>query len=165
MFRNEYILRGKHATYAKNLCESSEKLQGRKKGIGVIRYGIDLIQIAPLIGLAYEETRLIDRESTDRFTIQANAVIKQQENLLIIYKLVLLTNKSTTTEDKERIVMAFKDDENEERTKEHMELFNSYVRGGIEYLHNLFTDDAITEDDYIEVIKDIYSQFQLDFIQ
>lgn len=164
MFTNEYILRGKHATYAKNLCESSEKLQGRDKGVGMIRFGIDLIKIAPLFGVIYGERKPIDRESGDRFTIQANAVIRQQEDLETIYRLVMLTDKTCNLTSDKLIERAFKDDEDEEKVKQHLELFNSYVRGGIEYLHNLFTTNTTTEDDYINVIKDIYRQFQLNFV-
>ncbi|MGV8155003.1 MAG: hypothetical protein ACLKAO_12005 [Alkaliphilus sp.] len=163
MFKKDYILEGKHATYAKNLIESSEKLQRRRKGVAVIRFGIDLIQMAPLIGAAYGEKKLRDKTSSDRFTVQANAVIKQQENLEVIYRLILLTDKSGHHTNEQLIDRAFKDDEDEERTKKNMEIFDSYVRGGIELLQEEFTANSTNEDDYVNDIKDICRKFNLDF--
>jgi hypothetical protein len=167
MFREDYILRGKHATYAKNLVESTEKLQGKKMKYGVIRYGIDLIQIAPLIAAAYRIKKPLDKETadSDRYTIQANAVIKQQENLENIFRLILLTDEMDEYTSEELIKRAFKEDEIEEKAKQNMEIFNSYVRGGIEFLHDTFSENATTEDDCLNEIKNIFSEFNLSFIK
>jgi hypothetical protein len=163
MFNKDYILRGKHATYAKNLCQSNEKLQKGKSGISVFRYGIDLIQIAPLIGMVYGESKEIDKESSDRYTIQANAVIAKENNLETIYRLLMLTDGTGAYTSEEKISMAFKENEDEIKSQKNMKIFDNYVRGGIEWLHSVFTTNSTTEEDYLNDIKLICNQYKVDF--
>lgn len=40
-----------------------------------------------------------------------------------------------------------------------MELFNSYMRGGLSYLYEHFSKNAVSRLDYIEKIKDLVSDF------
>jgi len=165
MFRNDYILKGRHATYAKLLCESTQIRQGSKENIiGVFRYGIDLFQVAPLIGVSYNKRAEIDTKSNDKYTIQANAVINQQENLETIYRLVMLSEKSSDLTNDEKVHRAFKEDEHEEKSKLNMNLFDEYVRGGIDWLYERFDGCGTSQETYLDEIPRIVNDFYIDFI-
>ena len=43
------------------------------------------------------------------------------------------------------------------------DLFMQYVRGGLEYLYEYFTDGATTKDDYYEKIISLIDETQLEF--
>lgn len=49
-------------------------------------------------------------------------------------------------------------------TPENMELFNSCVRGGIEWLYEQFTEETTTKDDYIAKIYEIVDSFNNELI-
>ena len=48
------------------------------------------------------------------------------------------------------------------KNKNNMDLFHSYVLGGIEVLYEQFTEDCTTRDDYINQIYDVVTKFKED---
>ena len=72
-----------------------------------------------------------------------------RHDLLHIMKRVLLLDDSIELTKEERIKRAFSGPKTVEEAQENMELFNSYVRGGIEYLHEeLVERPVLSEDKY-----------------
>ena len=65
-----------------------------------------------------------------------------------------------------RIEIAFKMDDNDEARKPYDELYDSYVRGGVEMLYNKIFTDADTSDDKIrkmyEFFEEIYNRYYND---
>ena len=157
MFKNDILLKGKHATYAKMLCLTSEKkdLSSDRKPANVFSRIIDIYMVAPVIGLVYGLKRAEDKESKDSVRIFADAVIGEQKNLECIFQMAMLVDDSSLSAD-EKINRAFRSEEEKKR----FELFNSYVRGGIEWLYEQFTTGTTTHDEYIAKINEIVSSFK-----
>lgn len=44
-----------------------------------------------------------------------------------------------------------------------MELFNSYARGGIEWIYDEITQNAATNDDYLEKLANLVKDFSQDY--
>ena len=66
-------------------------------------------------------------------------------------------------EPQERIDRAFRYDANpdkEEQLQKNIERFNSYVRGGIEYMFGLFTAGCTSRDDYIRATYEAIRNFK-----
>lgn len=154
MFTNDILLKGKHATYADFLSKTSEQNDKSKKVAGVFETLYDVYIIGTVIGLYHGLKSPEDKSSSDTKRIFADKVIREQHNLLFVYRLVMLIDNSVKTNE-EKVARAFKEDEN----KENIELFNSYARGGIEWLYEQFSLTAITKDEYLEKIYDIVSAF------
>ena len=154
MFDNDILIRGKHATYLKFLSEKTKLLGDSyaKNGAGVFKRYIDVLLVAPLIGAIQNKRADEDKTTDDRANILAAAVVKEQGNLMFVYRLVMLTDTSKKLDPDNQIDFVF-------RENGDMDLFMQYVRGGIEYLYEYFTDSATTKDDYydkiITLIKDI----------
>lgn len=49
-----------------------------------------------------------------------------------------------------------------EALKENIDVFHSYVSGGIEVLYEKFAEDCTTKDDYINKIYEVVSSFEKD---
>ena len=156
MFDSDYRLHGKHATYAKFLKDDAK----------IFNYIIDVYMNGAIYGLLYNKKVERDRDSKDNVNILASQFIERQSACEFIYRLVMLLDDSTSLTTDERIDRAFRDDSvenNDEKMKANMELFNSYVRGGIEQLYEDFITGCTTEDDYLSRINEIVSDLKDSF--
>lgn len=79
------------------------------------------------------------------------------------YRLVMLADNSTGLSSDDKIDRAFKQDEQPEKLTENLELFHQYMRGGLEWLYEQFTDGATTKEDYLEKVYEIVSLYKEDF--
>jgi hypothetical protein len=156
MFENDYTLVGKHATYVKYFVNEAKLFE---------RY-IDVYMNAALFGLLHNRTAQRDKESTDRARIYADAFANCRSDCVFLYRLVMLLDKTTDLETPERIDRAFRDDANEqepEKLAANMEVFNAYVRGGIEEMYEQFIDGhGSNPDEYLERAMDVMEEFKDD---
>ena len=163
MFNKPFILKGKHATYIRFLSAQTKINDKNAKGAFVIKTAVDIYNIAPLIGVAYNKKSDEDINSTDSYTIFGDAMIQHQSSLEVAYRLVMLAENSSELSNDEKISRAFKEDEQPEKMVKNLELFHQYMRGGIEWLYEQFTDGATTKEDYLEKVFEITSLYKEDF--
>lgn len=156
MFENDYALTGKHATYVKYLVNDAKLYK---------RY-IDVYMNGAVFGLLHNRTAPVDKDSSDRARIYADAFANCRMECVFLYRLVMLLEKSSELESPERIDRAFRDDANEddpEKLKQNLELFNSYVRGGIEEIYEEFIDGhGTTPEEYLDRAMEVMEQFRSD---
>jgi len=152
MFENDYTFSGKHATYIKFLVDEAKLYE---------RY-IDVLMNGAVFGLLYNRTGVRDRESQDRARVYADAFANCREDCLFLYRLIMLLDKSAGLADDQIVDRAFRDDaagpEND-KAKANLELFYSYVLGGIEVLYDVLTDGCTVEIDYIDKAFDRMKSF------
>ncbi len=159
MFNNDILIRGKYATYLKYLSKKTEKNDRKEKVAGVFERHIDVYMTATVIGLVHGLRREDDSsDSSETVKIFADAVSREQLNLLTIFRSVMLIDNSCGLNADERIDRAFKNPD----TPENLKLFNSYVRGGLEWLYENFTQGATTQDEYLAKIYEIVGNFALE---
>ncbi len=151
MFDNDYLLVGKHASYLKFLAKKSTPNDAGNSGI-FARY-IDVYINAAVFGLLFYRTAKLDTLSNDRALITAADFAEEKENCIFIFRTVILLDKTLHLSSEEKINRAFISSP----AQSDFELFNSYIRGGLEVLHELFN----SEDDHLfktyEVISRLYS--------
>lgn len=158
MFEHDYTIIGKHATYLKHLAKNKENLSYAY----VFERYIDVYMNAIIFGLLYGRLGIKDTESKDRARIYADAFATERENCTFLYRLVMILDKTLPLSPEKRIDRAFRDDSDEnstDRLTQNMELFNSYVLGGIEVLYEKFMDSLVTSDDCIIQIYDMMKDF------
>ena len=163
MFDKPYLLKGKHATYARFLSATTERLDKEAKAAGIFNTTVEMYVVASLIGAVYNNKVAVDTASTDSYSIFGDAIIGKQSDLDFVYRLILLADDSENLTDDEKIQSAFKDDENEEKTAKNLDLFHQYMRGGIEWLYENITEDATTKEDYLQNINGIVKLYKEDF--
>ena len=118
---------------------------------------------AAVWGLLYDRTADVDNKSKDRARIYADAYAKERDNCLFLFRLVMLLEKKTNASQEERIDRAFRYDsqpEKAEQLKACLDLFHSYVRGGIEVMYEKLTEGCSTREDYLTRVYEIMKQFK-----
>lgn len=157
MFETNILIKGKHATYVKFLSEKAKIVGGNaKNGAGIFRRYVDTLLIAPLFGVMNNIRADEDKSVDDKANILAEQMIKEKTNLEFVFNLVMLNDNSTKKTPDEKIDWIF-------RENGDFELFMQYVRGGLEYLYDYFTDGATVKDDYYEKIISLIDDIQLEF--
>ncbi len=165
MFENDYALYGKHASYLKYLAKkNAQDSNSEESGMSAKlfeRY-IDVYMNAAVWGLLYNRTAEVDNQSKDRARIYADAYARERDNCVFLYRLIMLLEQKTDTSQEERIDRAFRYDsqpEKAEELKSCLDLFHSYVRGGIEVMYEKLTEGCVTREDYLARIYDLMKQF------
>ena len=161
IFTGDIFLKGKHATYAKFFCPTPEKKDSfsDRKPADIFKRVIDVYMMAAVIGLEHGLRASEDRASADQAHIHADVINREKLNLVFIFQLVMLVDNSQRLDADAKIARAFKNDD----IKANFELFNSYVRGGIEWLYERFTEGTTTHDDYISKIQDVVADFKEEY--
>ena len=159
MFTSDIYVRGKYASWLKFLSEKTEKNDKSEKVAGVFKRDIDVYLTAAIVGLNFGLRREADN-SLDKAKIHVDTVLKEQDNLTFVFRIAMLVDNSTGLNADEKINRTFKSPD----TPENMELFNSYVRGGIEWLYEQFTEGTTTKDDYLAKIYEIVDSFNSELI-
>lgn len=127
---DEMIFVGKHRDYVDKLWTQG-KIQE-----SYFRRLVDLYAIAAIIGLKINRKSCEERDESDiKRTVQMKQLNESNQTLLTIMRMVLIFDTSRGMKFEERLESAFTIPEDEETYKANMELFNSYARGGIEYLY------------------------------
>jgi hypothetical protein len=152
VFNKEYIFKGKHASYVTKLVDN--------KAAALFKRNIDVYLLAPIIGKYYNRTSIEDKEAVNTTKIFAEVIIKEQLKLEFIYRVIMLLHGNESSEEK--IKRSFHDDNNEEKMKLNMEIFHSYVLGGVEVLYEKLLEDAVDQDDFLDNLYQLIDEFNND---
>ena len=166
MFENDVTIYGKHATYIKFLAKKNsrdDQSPDNPSAAKLFERYIDVYMNAVVFGLLYNRTAKRDTSSDDRARVYADAFSNERENCIFLYRMAMLLDKTTELTPEERVNRAFRYDTQPEKKAEfekNLELFNDYVRGGLEVMFEQFTDGCQTQDDYLSKTYDVMTTFK-----
>lgn len=127
---DEMFFVGKHRDYVDQLWRQG-KIQE-----SFFRRLVDLYAIAAIVGLKAKRRSPEERdESGIKRTVQMKQLNENYQTLLPIMRMILIMDDSRNMTFEEKLESAFAIPEDEATYRANMELFNSYARGGIEYLY------------------------------
>jgi len=127
---DEMFFVGKHRDYVDKLWTQG-KIQE-----SYFRRLVDLYAIAAIVGLKAKRRSPEERDESDvKRTVQMKQLNENYQTLLPIMRMILIMDESRNMTFEEKLESAFLIPEDEDTYKANMELFNSYARGGIEYLY------------------------------
>lgn len=127
---DEIFFWGKHKDYVDQLWKLNKIQESYFARL------VDLYAVAAVIGLMIQRRSPEEKdESGIKRTIQMQQLNNNYQTLLAIMRMVLILDDSRDMSFEEKLEAAFMIPEDEKTYKENMELFNSYARGGIEYLY------------------------------
>jgi hypothetical protein len=160
MFDKDYSVRGKHATYWKELCKT--QADDENTHFKIFERYVDAYMVAPLLGLLYGRKGHIDPSDKDKENagMLTEVLSKNQAKLKYIYRLIMLIDSKDTMSHEERINRAFRYDSDNQVTQENMKIFNAYFLGGLEYLYETFVEKCIDTDGYLEAIYNFVEEFK-----
>lgn len=143
---DEMFFVGKHRDYVDQLWTMNKIQESYFKRL------VDLYAVAAIIGLkTNRKSEEVRDESDIKRTVQLKQLSDNCQTLLPIMRMVLIMDESRGLNFEERLESAFVIPDNEELYKQNMELFNSYARGGVEYLYEqLVLRAPDVDDDYTD---------------
>ena len=165
LFNSDYTINGAHATRLKFLAKKNSRdveEPDNPQSAKIFERYIDVYMNAAVWGISYGR-RAKAEPSNDRARIYADAFNHERDRCIFLYRLVMLLDAGENLSPTERIDRAFRYDtepDKAEELKKSMELFNDYVRGGIDLMYEKFTAGCMTRDDYLERTFDIMTEFK-----
>ena len=130
-FNEEYVFKGKHAKYV-NILKGS-----------LFNRNIAVLLLDPILGLVYDRKASVDTTSEDKeitTNIFAETMIRENQKILYNYRLCILLSDEYGEQEKRDNAFKYytgEDQENIENFKKAIELFNSYILGGVEILYEI----------------------------
>jgi len=153
MFNRDYSFRGSHAEKVIQLTAVFDD-----KGNKLFARNLDVYLLAPIVGLLYGRKSDLD-SSTKTTNILFEAMSKETLTLWFNYRLVLLLDNKYEPNIDKRIEKAFRDyDTNKAKSDE--ELYESYVRGGIDVLHEKLIQPSLHTEDYVMNLYNFMEEFE-----
>lgn len=150
MFDHDIELRGRHAALVKDLVQWK-----------VLPRYIDAYMLGAVMGLLTGRRSAVDTEGSDTARIFTEQLVREGSRLEFLYRLVMLVGNSNARDVSQRIDHAFRvGEESPEAMKASLALFEDYVRGGIEFLHEQFVR-CTTEWDYVQTMHQLVSAPEL----
>lgn len=84
--------------------------------------------------------------------------MKEQQNLLFNYRLIMILDKNHEPDLNERLNKAFRY-YGTDKAEIDENLYESYVRGGVEVLYEKLIQSATNEEDYLKNLYDFLDEF------
>lgn len=152
MFDKEYSFRGSHAEKVIQLTADFDKNRNK-----LFKRNLDVYIMAPIIGFLYGRKSDLDRgsETTKIFPEQLH---NEQTTLQFNYRLIMLLDKNHESDFEERVNKAFRYYGSEKAASDEL-LYEQYVRGGVDILHEKLIKTAKTEEDYLKNLYDFIEEF------
>lgn len=164
--RDEMFFVGKHRDYVDKLWTQG-KIQE-----SYFRRLVDLYAIAAIVGLKAKRRSAEERDNSDiKRTVQMKQLNENCQILLPIMRMILIMDDSRNMTFEEKLESAFVIPEDEATYKANMELFNSYARGGIEYLYEHLVlrapdiDEDYTDSRIANIVAFVSSPIECDGIE
>ena len=165
MFDKAINLKGKHGEYVRMLAKGIQNLESDKS---IFRTNIGLYKTAVVVGVLFNKKAKEEKSNEFDTKIMPETVIKHQDDLKYLFRLVMLTCPDNIDNEK-RIDRAFryvydeKDvEEIKEDEKEALKLFEAYALGGIEKLYQEVYKGDVTGEKYLENIFEFIDEFYQD---
>lgn len=144
-FKKEFEFQGKHAKMVSELWTPNDYQHT------YFRRLIDIYLMAPVIGYRLDRKSPVDYSTTERNSIFSEQMLKEKENLDYIMQMILMLEYADTKTLEECVKIAFRGAESKEQYDAYYNLFNDYVRGGVEELYErLIIQKAEPNDEYVD---------------
>lgn len=119
---------------------------------------VDLLAVAPIVGFHYKKKA--DRDNTDG--IDADMLMAQilrvNNQLELNYKTIMLLDKEYEPDEETRFEKAFQIAPTD-RSAEDLEHYESYVRGGVDFLYDRLIGEGNTQEERLEEMLDLVESF------
>lgn len=153
MFDKQYRFTGTHAQMVNDLTAVFDDSSKSK----LFEHNYDVYINAPLIGFIYKRKGRKNNDGGNDESIFVDQLLGHSDVLKYIFRLVLLLDEEYESDESKRLDKAFryfeKEDEND------LKLFDEYVLGGVEILHEKLVKGANKPTDYIDNLYDFLDDF------
>lgn len=155
IFSGEYSFRGSHADKVIRLTAAFDK-----KNNQLFKRNLDVYLLAPIVGFLYQRTADLDRSSDSNTKIFPQQISNEQSAMWQTYRLIMLLDKRNDPDFDNRVDKAFRNYSKLQPQDSDAQLYESYVRGGIDVLYEKLIETARSEDDYLKNLYDFMEEFE-----
>ena len=153
LFNKPYQFKGKHAEMVIDLTASFDD-----KGNKLFVRNLDVYLLAPIIG--FLKGRKGDNDTSGKTTnIFLDAMAKETTRLWFNYRLIMLLDQEHEPDLNMRIDKAFRVYGTDQALVDE-DLYESYVRGGVEVLHEKLIIPAKSPEDYLKNLYEFMEEFE-----
>jgi hypothetical protein len=153
LFKRDYSFRGTHADKVIELTAAFDE-----KGNKLFARNLDVYLLAPIVGFLYGKKA--DLDATGKPTnILYEAMSKETTTLWFNYRLIMLLDKNNEPDFDQRIEKAFRL-YGTEQAKSDEDVYESYVRGGVDLLYEKLIADVNSSEDYLKNLFDFMEEFE-----
>lgn len=128
-FKSEYKFYGKHAKMVSELWYLNDYEYTYFKRL------VDIIPIAAIIGFRMNRKAPEDYAPVETKTVFLQQMLNAKEDLDFILQMMIMLENATEIPQEQAVKKAFRGAETKEEFEQYRDMFDSYVRGGIEELH------------------------------
>jgi len=153
LFNKDYSFRGTHAEKVIELTASFDN-----KGNKLFNRNLDVYLLAPIVGFMYG--RRSEPDISGKTTnILFDAMSRETTTLWFNYRLIMLLDKQNETDFNKRIEKAFRH-YGTEQAKSDEDLFESYVRGGVDVIYEKLIIGSQQPEDYLRKLYEFLEEFK-----
>lgn len=149
MFDKEYSFRGGHA---EKVIKLTAKFDDKNQ---LFKRNLDVYLMAPIVGFLYNSKAPLDTGETTKIFPQQ--LTEASEDLLFNYRLIMLLNRKKELTIDERIDKAFRY-YGSDKAKSDEDIFEEYVRGGVDILYEKIMASATKPEDYLKNLYDFMEE-------
>lgn len=152
MFDKEYSFKG---THAEKVIKLTAEFDRNKNKLFSTNY--DVYIMAAIVGFMYKRKSDIDK-GTETTKIFPDKLIKEQSDLIFTYRLIMLLDSDNEANFEERVNKAFRYYGSDKAVQDE-QLYDQYVRGGVDVLYEKLISSANSEEDYLKNLYDFMEEF------
>lgn len=153
LFQGQYWFYGTHADRVKRL---TAEFDGRHK---LFSYNHEVYQLAPIVGFLFTRKSDLNRVGGSDTSIFAEQMSNYKEIFQFNYQLIMLLDADHSADFDARVDKAFRI-YGTEQAKPDEELFEAYVRGGVDVLYEKLIEPSNSPDDYTKHLYEFMEDFE-----
>lgn len=144
-FKTDYKFRGKHAKMVSELWALNDYEHTYFKRL------VDIIPLAAVIGFRMSRKSVEDYAPVETKTVFLQQMLNAKEDLDFIMQMMIMLENGGKLSQEQAVKKAFRGPETKEEFEQYQDMFDSYVRGGVEELYERLVvrkadgDDAFYE--------------------
>jgi len=154
LFQGQYRFFGTHADKVKKL--TAEFDSNKHKLFGTVH---EVFQLAPVVGFLYKRKASLNRDVPGDISIFDAEMSRHRDVFQFNYQLIMLLDIEHAADEDIRVDKAFKF-YGTEQAKSDEDLYESYVRGGVDILYEKLITQSESPDDYTKNLYEFMEDFE-----
>ncbi len=153
LFQGQYWFYGTHADRVKKL---TAEFDGKHK---LFSYNHEVYQLAPVVGFLYCRKADINKKDGSDTSIFPDQISHYKDVFQFNYQLIMLLDDTNEANFDIRVDKAFRFC-GTEHAQDDEELYESYVRGGVDVLYEKLIEPSNSPEDYIKHLYEFMEDFE-----
>ena len=153
LFQGQYWFHGTHADNVKRL---TAEFDGKHK---LFSYNHEVYQLAPIVGYLYGRKAEQNRKGDSTTSIFPDQISSYKDVFQFNYQLIMLLDEDHEPDFDARVDKAFRFYGTDKAVPDE-ELYESYVRGGVDVLYEKLIEPSKSADDYIKNLYEFMEDFE-----